>query len=111
MAKLKREIIHESTGGRCWYCGKTVTLVEMHIDHAHPRSLGGSRDIENLLPACRSCNCSKQNKTIEEYREWLQWKRISVEPFTNAQILYLRSQGFELPPFSPYPFWGESREG
>lgn len=69
--------------------------------------MGGTSEPSNLLPACRSCNSSKRNKTIEQYREWIQWRKLNVEPFTDAQIVYLRSQGFELPPLPPHEFWGE----
>lgn len=48
------------TDGCCWYCGKqTNPFRDFTVDHVHPVSLGGSDDVDNLVPACRSCNCSK----------------------------------------------------
>ncbi len=105
--KKKRVAIHEMTKGHCWYCGQSILLAEMCVDHVYPKFRGGNSNIDNLLPACRSCNCSKRDRTIEEYREYLQWKRLNVEPFTNAQIIYLRTLGFEFPPLPPLVFWGE----
>jgi len=48
----------------CAYCGATG---DMSIDHVVPLSRGGKHEIENLLPACRSCNSSKGAKLLEEW--------------------------------------------
>lgn len=53
----------------CYYCGK-LCIEDKTIDHKHPVSRGGTNDIDNLVVACRSCNCSKNDKTEEEYRMW-----------------------------------------
>ena len=49
---------------RCIYCGNELPLVP---DHMIPLSRGGSNSIENIIPACNSCNCQKQARTFEEY--------------------------------------------
>ena len=41
---------------RCLSCGKECAL---HIDHVIPVSKGGTSDISNLQPLCRSCNSTK----------------------------------------------------
>jgi hypothetical protein len=46
----------------------------MQIDHVEPLSHGGLDIIENMLPACRSCNHRKG-------AESLKWYRHSVENF------------------------------
>ena len=71
----KRQEIFNKFGGKCAYCG--VTLGEdFHIDHIHPRSRDGNRyDINNLNPACHSCNMAKSDHTIEEWKEWLYHQR------------------------------------
>jgi len=38
------------------------------LDHATPRSLGGSNDRSNLRTACVSCNAAKGERTESEYR-------------------------------------------
>lgn len=45
----------------CFYCGNTGGA----IDHLVPRSKGGSDDISNLVPCCKSCNSSKSNKSLD----------------------------------------------
>jgi len=41
--------------GECVYCGEPA----VEIDHFIPKALGGSDALSNLVPACRSCNASK----------------------------------------------------
>lgn len=43
--------------GRCAYCGADFET----IDHVVPLSRGGPNDRTNVVPACLSCNCSKQD--------------------------------------------------
>lgn len=57
--------------GGCYYCGILPPPEERHLDHFHPKSKGGEGDWHNLVPACRSCNCRKKDKTVNEYREYL----------------------------------------
>lgn len=67
----------EHYGGRCLCCGRRD--VKLTVDHVVPLIMGGSNDISNLQPLCRSCNCSKQGKHID-YRpdkgikRWIQRK-------------------------------------
>lgn len=54
----------------CLYCGSTERI---EADHVMPISRGGVHSMGNLVPACKSCNCSKQDHTITE------WKKIKNE--------------------------------
>lgn len=49
----------------CFYCGAKQ---EVTMDHVVPISRGGRHAIGNLIPACMTCNSSKWNKTIMEWR-------------------------------------------
>lgn len=48
---------------QCHYCNQPA----VEIDHVVPISRGGTGDLSNLVPACRSCNASKNDKTLAEW--------------------------------------------
>ena len=52
-------------GGRCAYCG---AIGPLQADHRIPVARGGTNDIGNILPACRSCNARKHLMTEAEFR-------------------------------------------
>lgn len=57
--------ILEEFDHRCAYCqvqGQTLTM-----EHMTPVSRGGRHDRNNVVPACKSCNSSKKDKTIFEF--------------------------------------------
>lgn len=66
----------EACDGRCWYCGCAMTYGRADVgnsitrEHKLPRARGGTNKADNIVGACRSCNVSKQAKTIEEYRAY-----------------------------------------
>jgi len=59
--------------GRCAYCGLSGPVTR---DHVIPLARGGSNSIDNIVPACRTCNARKNVVTRDEFRariarEWL----------------------------------------
>lgn len=55
-----KALIWDKTGGLCFYCGLALNPYRnFSIDHVVPKSRGGSDDPDNLVPACRRCNCRK----------------------------------------------------
>jgi len=50
-------------GNRCLGCGRDD--VQLTADHIVPVSKGGTSDISNIQPLCKSCNSSKHDKTID----------------------------------------------
>lgn len=50
---------------KCLSCG--ITPQRLTVDHVIPISLGGSNNIENIQPLCKSCN-SKKQATILDFR-------------------------------------------
>lgn len=126
MIKIKRQKLNiknrpvwEKTAGRCWYCGIHLLKPnpERHserdrerwytIDHATPRSRGGSDTIENLVPACNRCNGDKSDMTVEEYRVRLIMRHSNVPYFSKTQLEYLASIGVEILHGLNHTFFGE----
>ena len=60
-AKEENKLI-EDYGHRCAYCGKKIEKLTM--DHVVPISRGGNHSIDNIVPACGSCNSSKHDKPL-----------------------------------------------
>jgi uncharacterized Zn finger protein (UPF0148 family) len=56
-------------GWKCYYCHKDLDNPEK--DHKLPITRGGRATIDNIVPTCHACNCRKNDRTIEEYREYL----------------------------------------
>jgi 5-methylcytosine-specific restriction endonuclease McrA len=53
----------------CFYCGANDKKTQ---DHVVPIHRGGNHSVGNLVTACQSCNSSKQDKTITEWKMYLQ---------------------------------------
>jgi hypothetical protein len=54
-------------GWLCFYCGTGVDAFSAEPDHMTPTSRGGSARIENIAPACKTCNRLKGSMTAEEF--------------------------------------------
>ncbi|WP_249933365.1 HNH endonuclease signature motif containing protein [Blastococcus sp. CCUG 61487] len=62
--------------GGCAYCG--ATGVALQRDCVLPISRGGRYTVDNVAPACGSCNASKCN---DEVTGWLRRKRLDERAF------------------------------
>ncbi len=49
----------------CAYCGTRVA--QLHRDHVVPLAIGGPHTMDNILPACPSCNLSKGTRRVREF--------------------------------------------
>lgn len=63
--------VYDKCEGNCAYCGCEMPFKDMQVDHVVPLHLDGADDLENMLPACRSCNHYKSTMTLEKFRETL----------------------------------------
>lgn len=90
--KIDRQKILNKYGKRCGYCGTDIDLKSMQVDHIIPQenfedcirnimhipkfllhlTLRDVHNIDNLMPACRSCNNWKHSMSLEFFRHELE---------------------------------------
>ena len=68
--RFRRGII-EAWESRCAYCGCQPEKIT--LDHVIPKVSGGTTERSNLVPACASCNGSKNHCEV--------WKWYRSQPF------------------------------
>ena len=68
----------------CAYCG--AIGVPLQRDCVLPLSRGGRYTLENIVPACRSCNASKSN---DEVTSWMRRKRLDERAFLLGHVTFL----------------------
>lgn len=80
--KLMR--IYERTDGYCHICCKKLSYANYalpgkkgawEVEHSRPRAKGGTDHLNNLYPACISCNRDKGTTTSQTARIWNGRKR------------------------------------
>ncbi len=76
--------IYDRTSGYCHICGKKLALNNYgrfgdkgawEVEHSNARARGGTDRLNNLYPACISCNRSKGAVTTRTARAWEGRKR------------------------------------
>ena len=67
--------------GGCAYCG--AVDVPLQRDCVLPISRGGRYTLDNIAPACASCNASKCN---DEVTGWLRRKRLDERAFLERHV-------------------------
>lgn len=63
---ILRAQVFERDDYTCTYCGARGVALE--CDHVIPVARGGTSEMDNLTTACRTCNRSKRDKLIEEWK-------------------------------------------
>ena len=91
MRSSDRETVLEKYGGRCAYCGRQLTAgrkgdTAFQVDHLHPRYLGGTGNLDNLVPACQLCNRYKVTYSVEELREQISLIPSRLERQSNYRL-------------------------
>jgi 5-methylcytosine-specific restriction endonuclease McrA len=82
MARVEHDLSDEqwlalkSAWGGCAYCG--ASGVPLERDCVLALSRGGRYTLDNIAPACRSCNASKCN---DEVTGWMRRKRLDERTF------------------------------
>lgn len=91
MNKSERELIFKKYNGRCAYCGCELQK-GWHVDHIEPirrlktsyTGASGKKNfyvsgsmhpeletLENINPACASCNVNKHSQSLEDFRKMI----------------------------------------
>ena len=69
--KQTRLAVYDKCSGHCGYCGCELEYKDMQVDHMQPLRVGGVDSIENMMPACRSCNHYKATFNVAGFRIYL----------------------------------------
>lgn len=75
LTKAERLEVYNKCNGHCAYCGCKLEYKDMQVDHVVPLggwSVVGTDTLDNMLPACRSCNHYKSRSTLEQFRQMLE---------------------------------------
>jgi len=91
ITKERREAVYARDSHTCVYCGGTPdgsAGAILTLDHVVARENGGSNASDNLVTSCRSCNSSKQDRSMRSFYADLRARGID----TNAVSRRVHSQ-------------------
>jgi len=92
---MTRHNIFKRDKNECQYCGTTKDLT---LDHVVPRSRGGRSTWKNLVAACKRCNASKGDDTLEE-----SGMKLKNQPYKPSYVMFIReSSGYVQEEWRPY---------
>ena len=83
----------QAAWGGCAYCGAADKPLQR--DCVLALSRGGRYTLENIVPACRSCNTSKCN---DEVTGWLRRKRLDERAFLLRHLAIRTDLASQFPP-------------
>jgi len=70
------DLLRAAFGYKCAYCGRAESEVgPFEPDHATPVARGGRTTLDNIRPACPTCNQRKGDQSAEEFLEVLAKER------------------------------------
>lgn len=75
LSKQERMTVYEKMQGHCAYCGCELKYEDMQVDHVIPLNgwkEQGTDTLDNMLPACRSCNAYKHRMPVEAFRKMVE---------------------------------------
>ena len=107
----ERRTVYNKMDGHCSYCGCILNYEDMQVDHVVPLngwSQRGSDDLDNMLPACRSCNHYKSTMSLENFRKMVE---NMPEALARDSVTYKNAVRFGLVLPNPHPvvFYFERR--
>ena len=88
--KTIRRYVYFRDGGRCFYCGRRLSLRQFTLDHFLPRAAGGKSEVFNLVACCKGCNREKGSALPEDV------EKLMAELFARAvEDGFVRGNGVE----------------
>jgi len=84
---IRYEVLKRATF-RCELCGISADEKNLEVDHIHPKSLGGSDELNNFQALCYSCNAAKRNTDDTDFRDY---KRLYGHRITDCLFCNLQS--------------------
>lgn len=108
ISKRERRQVYEKYGGRCAYCGTEISVSQMQVDHLIPMEFYEAYQAEgididqmdNYMPACRSCNNYKSTYTLERFRKSIErWPEVLMRD----SVTYRNAVRFGLVVPNPHP--------
>lgn len=78
ITKQQRMQVYEKYNGHCAYCGRPISYNEMQVDHLKPARNYNKLpedeiwNMDNYMPACRTCNHYKRANSLEGFRQMIQ---------------------------------------
>lgn len=82
LSREQRKQVLDKTDSRCHICGIELDITGFECDHIKSFTSGGTNDINNFLPACRTCNNYRWHYLPEEFQWILKlgvWARTEIE--------------------------------
>jgi 5-methylcytosine-specific restriction endonuclease McrA len=64
--RFKRRV-YKNQNGLCYYCLKKFGINQLTKDHVVPLSKGGTNAVKNIVLACKKCNNTKSDMSLEEF--------------------------------------------
>jgi len=113
----KRVEVWKKSKGFCWYCGRELASV-FDVDHMIPISRGGTDEIGNLFPSCKSCNTRKHDRSLEGFRLFMAMGGINFSVDQRALLQKIRIENsnalnflesFEAEQIDFFKFWFERK--
>lgn len=98
LTKNERRVVYDKMGGRCAYCGCELAYEDMQVDHIEAFWFNGDDGLNNMLPACRSCNHYKRGNSLEGWRRILE-----AMPATLERDFYTYRQAVRFSMVKPTP--------